>query len=85
MVGYKYGHVDADFGADWKGYLVELRPAIPDAVGQAQGAAIEPAVVRSLAQSAPNSKTSWEICRSVVAPQSLRVLPHRQRNKPDAI
>ncbi|MBD2114946.1 MULTISPECIES: hypothetical protein [Cyanophyceae] len=33
-VGYKYGHVDADTGADWKGYLTELRPAIPDEVGQ---------------------------------------------------
>ena len=33
-VGYKYGHVNADFGADWKGYLSELRRAIPDEVGQ---------------------------------------------------
>ncbi|MBD1914646.1 MULTISPECIES: hypothetical protein [Cyanophyceae] len=33
-VGYKYGHVDADSGADWKGYLTELRSAIPDKMGQ---------------------------------------------------
>ncbi|MBD1914319.1 MULTISPECIES: hypothetical protein [Cyanophyceae] len=33
-VGYKYGHVDANTGADWKGYLTELRPLIPDEVGQ---------------------------------------------------
>ncbi|MBW4486009.1 MAG: hypothetical protein KME14_26090 [Tildeniella torsiva UHER 1998/13D] len=33
-VGYKYGHVDADTGADWKGLLAELRPATPVEVGQ---------------------------------------------------
>ncbi|MBD2110221.1 MULTISPECIES: hypothetical protein [Cyanophyceae] len=33
-VGYKYGHVDADSGADWKGYLSDLRPAVLDGVGQ---------------------------------------------------
>lgn len=32
-VGYKYGHVDADTGADWKGYLVDLRPATSTEVG----------------------------------------------------
>ena len=33
-VGYKYGYVDADTGADWKGYLVELRPEQPTEIGQ---------------------------------------------------
>ncbi len=33
-VGYKYGHVDADTGADWKGYLADLRPDQLDEIGQ---------------------------------------------------
>jgi hypothetical protein len=33
-VGYKYGHVDADTGADWKGLLSELRPEQPAEVRQ---------------------------------------------------
>ena len=33
-VGYKYGHIDADTGADWRGLLTELRPAVPTEVGQ---------------------------------------------------
>jgi hypothetical protein len=31
--GYKYGHVDADTGADWKGYLADLRPAVEGEIG----------------------------------------------------
>ncbi|MBD1877067.1 hypothetical protein H6F75_26635 [Nodosilinea sp. FACHB-131] len=33
-VGYKYGHVDADTEADWKGYLAELRPLVTEEIGQ---------------------------------------------------
>ena len=33
-MGYKYTSVDADSGPDWQGRLIELRPAIPDEIGQ---------------------------------------------------
>lgn len=33
-VGYKYGWVDAYTGADWRGLLAELRPAVEAEVGQ---------------------------------------------------
>ncbi|MGB3310277.1 MAG: hypothetical protein WBG32_16725 [Nodosilinea sp.] len=33
-VGYKYGFVDADAGADWRGLLTELRPDTPTEAGQ---------------------------------------------------
>lgn len=32
--GYKYGFVDADTGADWKGHLAELRPEQLTEIGQ---------------------------------------------------
>lgn len=31
--GYKYAHVNADTGADWKGKLAELRPYSPKEAG----------------------------------------------------
>ena len=35
-MGYSYTSVDADTGADWQGRLIELRPAIPDEIGQSR-------------------------------------------------
>jgi hypothetical protein len=35
-VGYKYAHVDADTGADWKGAFVELRPYATSEAGSAR-------------------------------------------------
>lgn len=36
-VGYKLACVDADTGADWRGLLTELRPAVPTEVGASLG------------------------------------------------
>jgi hypothetical protein len=32
--GYKHCYVDADHGADWRGYLADLRPATAQEIGQ---------------------------------------------------
>lgn len=32
--GFKYGWVDADAGADWRGLLAKLRPEQPAEIGQ---------------------------------------------------
>jgi hypothetical protein len=33
-VGYKYGYVDADTGAEWRGCLKDLRPAVEAEIGR---------------------------------------------------